>query len=139
MKKAPFAFFRGIVIVIVAGLTAFFGASFAYQMVNGSLWYDVVGWIYGAFIFLIGFLFSTAGGRHRYAWIVVTMTPVFAFFVVLFGPKIFEMGRFSGLDFQYFCIYFLVMLGILVTGIGFGILTRKALCRVVPAPLCEQL
>jgi hypothetical protein len=139
MSKAPFAFFRGIVIIQAAGVLAYFGTAIVFEIVNGSSGYGVVAWAYVAFIFLLGFLFAAVGGRYRYVWIGVMMLPVIAILLLILTSSFRAFGYFSGddLDFAFFAA--LVGGGFLGASIGLGILARKALCRVVPTSVCEQL
>lgn len=130
---------RGLVIVVFSGVTAFYGGSVAYQIVHGSLWFDVIAWIYGMFAFLIGFLFASAGGRRRYRSLSVAITPVLGVLLLILSSSFRYTGRFSQADFEDFGFFFLLGASILAIGIGLGMLVRRELKRVMPISLWEQL
>jgi hypothetical protein len=132
-------FFRGIVLIIASGLLAFFGGSIAYEIVHGSMGYDVVAWIYGAFVFLIGFLFACAGGRRRYVWIAAMMTPIFLILLLILTSSFRDTGSFSSDDITDFILLFLFGGILFAPSIGLGVFARHALARVVSPSVWNQL
>lgn len=139
MSKAPFAFFRGIVIIQAAGVLAYFGTSIAFEIVNGSSGYGVVAWAFVAFVFLLGFLFAAVGGRYRYVWIGVMMIPIIVILLLILTSSFRAFGYFSAEDFDF--VFFAALVGgaFLGASIGLGVLARKGLYRVMPASVSEQL